>query len=237
MTRTQRSARGTPRRGRWLVVGGLVVAAAIIALLVPDASRTPSASPSASATAAPPSRSPASVASPSPAPSASASPPSHPSRGADLGALDEADGVVPDGVTVFDDTVAAVANLNPRLLDAVRRAARDAAAEGVTFYVNSGWRSPRYQDELLRQAVATHGTEEEAARWVATATTSPHVLGDAVDLGDSAATAWLTRSGARYGLCQIYENEPWHYELRAAATGHGCPRMYADASRDPRTRR
>ena len=40
----------------------------------------------------------------------------------------------------------------------------------------------------------------------------------AVDIGQSDATAWLSRNGARYGLCQIYRNEPWHYELRPGAT-------------------
>jgi D-alanyl-D-alanine carboxypeptidase len=40
--------------------------------------------------------------------------------------------------------------------------------------------------------------------------------------------------GADYGLCQIYGNEPWHYELRPEATDHGCPPMYADPTQDPR---
>src|SRR3954447_17994091 len=43
----------------------------------------------------------------------------------------EADGVVPDGTTVFDNEVPGVAKLDPALLDALRRAATDAAAEGV----------------------------------------------------------------------------------------------------------
>ncbi|MGC9542292.1 M15 family metallopeptidase [Streptomyces sp. UG1] len=146
----------------------------------------------------------------------------------------EADGVVPDGVTVFDDEMPAVANLDPDLLKALRRAAEDAADDEVEFYVNSGWRSPEYQNQLLREAVAEYGSEEEAARWVATAQTSPHVSGDAVDLGRSDATAWLSEHGAEYGLCRIYRNEPWHYELRPEAIGHGCPRMYADPTQDPR---
>ncbi len=83
--------------------------------------------------------------------------------------------------------------------------------------------------------MAEYGSEEEAARWVATAATSPHVSGDAVDLGRSQARAWLSRHGAGFGLCQIYENEPWHYELRSEAIDHGCPRMYADPTEDPRT--
>ncbi|NEE37191.1 M15 family metallopeptidase, partial [Streptomyces sp. SID7982] len=118
-----------------------------------------------------------------PAPSLSDRPPSHAPHSESRGALDEADGVVPDGVTVLDDDVPAVANLDPELLDALRRAAQDATDDGVAFTVNSGWRSPAYQEELLREAVAQHGSEAEAARWVATATTSPHVSGDAVDIG------------------------------------------------------
>jgi D-alanyl-D-alanine carboxypeptidase len=150
------------------------------------------------------------------------------------GALGEADGVVPDGVTVVDDEFPAVANLDPALLGALRQAATDAAGDGVEFYVDSGWRSPEYQEQLLHEAVSKYGSEEEAARWVATADTSAHVSGDAVDIGPSDATAWLSEHGAEYGLCQTYSNEPWHYELRPEAIDHGCPPMYADPTHDPR---
>jgi zinc D-Ala-D-Ala carboxypeptidase len=150
------------------------------------------------------------------------------------GALGEADGAVPDGATVFDDQIPGIANLDPDLLGALRQAATDAADDGVEFIVDSGWRSPEYQDQLLREAVSEYGSEEEAARWVATADTSPHVSGDAVDIGPSDATAWLSEHGEEYGLCQIYRNEPWHYELRPQAIGHGCPAMYADPAHDPR---
>lgn len=143
---------------------------------------------------------------------------------------------VPDGVTVFDDEIPAVADLDPGLLKALRRAATTALADGVEFEVNSGRRSAAYQNRLLREAVATYGSKDEAARWVATAATSPHVSGDAVDIGQSDATAWLSERGAEYGLCQIYRNEPWHYELRGDAIDRGCPRMYADPTQDPRMR-
>jgi hypothetical protein len=63
------------------------------------------------------------------------------------------------------------------------------------------------------------------------------VSGDAVDIGPSAARAWLSQHGAEYGLCQIYRNEPWHYELRPEAIDDGCPPMYADPTHDPRMRR
>ena len=148
--------------------------------------------------------------------------------------LGEAGGAVPAGTTLFDDHVPGVANLDPALLRALRRAATDASADGVSFVVNSGWRSPAYEDRLRREAIAKYGSEAEAARWVATGTTSPHVSGNAVDVGPAAATPWLSAHGAAYGLCQIYGNEPWHYELRPQAIGHGCPPMYADPTHDPR---
>jgi hypothetical protein len=150
------------------------------------------------------------------------------------GALGEADGAVPDGTTVFDDEVPGVANLDPALLAALRQAATDAAGDGVEFLVDSGWRSAAYQEHLLQEAVSKYGSEEEAARWVATPETSPHVSGNAVDIGPSDAASWLSQQGARYGLCQIYGNEPWHYELRPVAIAHGCPSMYSDPTQDPR---
>jgi zinc D-Ala-D-Ala carboxypeptidase len=150
------------------------------------------------------------------------------------GALGEADGALPDGATVFDDEIPAVANLDPALLGALRQAATDPAGDGVEFLVNSGWRSREYQEQLLREAVAEYGSEEEAARWVATPETSPHVSGDAVDVGPFDVRAWLSEHGAEYGLCQVYGNEPWHFELRPEAIDQGCPPMYADPTQDPR---
>ncbi|HWN22038.1 MAG TPA: M15 family metallopeptidase [Gaiellaceae bacterium] len=154
-------------------------------------------------------------------------------RGEHRGALGE-DSAVPDGTTVFDDGIPGVANLDSALLGALRQAATDAADDRVEFFVDSGWRSPEYQEQLLREAVSEYGSEEEAARWVATPNTSAHVSGDAVDIGPLDATAWLSAHGAGYGLCQIYSNEPWHYELRPEASDHGCPPMYADPTHDPR---
>ena len=150
---------------------------------------------------------------PRPAPAA---PPIDGSRSGHSRALGEADGALPDGTTVFDE-VPGVARLDPALLDALRSAATDAANDGVEFVVDSGWRSPAYQERLLREAIAKYGSEAEARRWVATPDTSAHVSGDAVDIGPSDAAAWLSEHGAAYGLCRIYGNEPWHYELRPEA--------------------
>jgi hypothetical protein len=145
-----------------------------------------------------------------------------------------ADGKVPDGVTVFDDRYPAVSRLDPALLHALRAAATAAARDGVRFVVNSGWRSRAYQEELFDQAVAQYGSAAQAARWVARPGTSVHEAGDAVDIGPDGAATWLARHGASYGLCQIYANERWHYELRPDAADDGCPAMYADPTHDPR---
>ena len=153
------------------------------------------------------------------------------------GALGEPDGAVPDGTTVFDDEVPGVAKLDSDLLGALRQAAAAAGGDGVQFHVDSGWRSPAYQEQLLREAVSEYGSEAEAARWVATPNKSAHVSGDAVDIGPSDAATWLSEHGSGYGLCQIYGNEPWHYELRPEAIGHGCPATYADPTQDPRMQR
>lgn len=204
---------------RWLLAFGLLVAT-VLTIVIIDRQSQGSSPPSSLLP-----------------PASSTGPgPDHAPHGDRRGPVGEADGVVPDDVTIYDDGIPAVAKLDEGLRDALREAADDAGDDDVDFYVNSGWRSPDYQNQLLREAVAKYGSKDEAARWVATASTSPHVAGDAVDIGDSDAQKWLSEHGAAYGLCQIYRNEPWHYELRTEAADEGCPRMYADPTEDPRTR-
>jgi len=145
-------------------------------------------------------------------------------------------GDLPARATPFDDHLPGIANLDPDLLSALRAAARRAAADGVAIEVNSGWRSPEHQAWLLCEAVAEHGSEQEAARWVAPASTSLHVTGEAVDVGPAAAAEWLAAHGPAFGLCRVYRNEPWHFELRPDAVRSGCPPLYRDPTRDPRLR-
>ncbi|MBD8053573.1 M15 family metallopeptidase [Rhodococcus ruber] len=226
MSRTTAARARTRRALRSIAAGATVVAAAIIGTLAYQSASSSEPSPSQSAPSL-------NQSAPSSDSSLREGPPGAP------GGLTtaEADGVLPAGATVFDDEYAGIANLDPALLHALREAATDAADDGITFSVNSGWRSREYQDRLLRQAVSEYGSEAEAARWVATADTSAHVSGDAVDIEPSSATTWLSEHGAKYGLCQIYANEPWHYELRPEAIGRGCPPMYADPTHDPRMQR
>jgi zinc D-Ala-D-Ala carboxypeptidase len=140
-------------------------------------------------------------------------------------------------VSVFNDSYPAVTKLDPDLRRALRAAGTDAADDGVDIFVNSGWRSKRYQQQLFDQAVSKYGSAVSAAQWVARPGTSVHESGDAVDIGPDEAAAWLSEHGAVYGLCQIYANEPWHFERRPDAVDHGCPRMYADPTDDPRMQR
>jgi hypothetical protein len=61
-------------------------------------------------------------------------------------------------VTVFDTGIPAVAKRDPDLLEALQKAAKDAANEDVTLYVNSGGRSAAHRNRLLRKAVAKYGS-------------------------------------------------------------------------------
>lgn len=148
-----------------------------------------------------------------------------------LAPLNDQDGYVPEGGSLDpSEDVPALTGLDPELLAAVREAA-DAAMEedGIEVVVTSGWRSERYQRFLLDSAVEVYGSEEEAARWVASPEESSHVTGSAVDIGHTDAAYWFARHGAGFGLCQTYANEIWHYELTVEAGGT-CPDPLPDAS-------
>ena len=119
--------------------------------------------------------------------------------------------------------------LDPDLRAAVEAARRDARAEGVPLEITSGWRSRAHQQRLYDEAVRTYGSEEEASRYVSTPDVSAHVTGDAVDIGPTEATVWLIEHGADYGLCQIFANETWHFEL-ATTPGGRCPDLLPDGS-------
>jgi D-alanyl-D-alanine carboxypeptidase len=132
-------------------------------------------------------------------------------------------------VTLADDDVPAVARLDPGLLEAMRQAETDASADGIRFQVTSGWRSERYQQWLLEDAIDRYGSEEVAREYVATPDASRHVGGHAVDIVPLEAQLWLSQYGAAYGICQTYANERWHFEL-ATEPGGVCPEMRANAA-------
>lgn len=123
-----------------------------------------------------------------------------------------------------------VTRLEPGLRTAVRQAALGAQAAGVKdFWLTSGWRSRQTQQELFDQAVTRYGSEQEVLRWVASPATSEHVAGDAVDIGPAETAQWMHHHSAEFGLCRMYANEIWHYELRPEGADH-CPAMVQDSA-------
>jgi hypothetical protein len=141
-------------------------------------------------------------------------------------------GHIPQGtvITLDDDHVPAISRLNPSLLAALRQAEADAVADGIpSFQVTSGWRSEGYQQWLLEDAVERYGDEDIAGQYVASPDKSQHVTGDAVDIVPLDAQLWIIEHGARYGICQTYANERWHFEL-ATQPGGVCPEMKPDAA-------
>jgi hypothetical protein len=135
------------------------------------------------------------------------------------------DGSLADGqiLTPFDVQNPAVGRLDPQLLGAIQQAATAASADGITMTITSGWRSPEFQQRLLDSAVAQYGSLAVAREYVQTPEASKHVIGQAVDVGGVGADQWLIANGARFGLCQIYANELWHFELATDAAGNCLP--------------
>lgn len=141
------------------------------------------------------------------------------------------DGSLADGqiLTPFDVQNPAVGRLDPPLLSAIQQAATAASAEGITMTVTSGWRSPEFQQRLLDSAVAQYGSLAGARQYVQTPEASKHVIGQAVDVGGVGADQWLIANGGRFGLCRIYANELWHFELATDAAGN-CPPLLPNAA-------
>jgi hypothetical protein len=144
---------------------------------------------------------------------------------------DPGDGSLPNGGTLspFDVQDPAIGNLDPALLTAIQNAATAASADGVTMTITSGWRSPAFQQRLLDDAVHTYGSLAAARQYVQTPEASKHVIGQAVDVGGTGADQWLIANGSRFGLCRIYANELWHFELAADAMGN-CPPLLPNAA-------
>lgn len=142
-----------------------------------------------------------------------------------------AEGGLPDGqrLSPFDLSSPAVNRLDPALLNAIEQAANGAAADGITIGLTSGWRSPEFQQQLFNDAVVQYGSADIASQYVASPQVSKHVIGRAVDVGPAAADDWLIRNGQAFGLCQIYANEIWHFEL-ASDYGGVCPPLRPNAA-------
>lgn len=106
-----------------------------------------------------------------------------------------------------------------------------AAAEGVTLWALSGFRSVARQAEIIAAKRAAGLSDEEIFSVIAPAGHSEHHTGRALDIGcpesheldssfaETAAFAWLQKNAGRFGFRLSYppENrfgiryEPWHW--------------------------
>lgn len=120
--------------------------------------------------------------------------------------------------------------LNPQLTRAITLARAAAAADNITIDIVSGYRSAATQQRLFEQAVAKYGSAAEASKWVLPPEKSHHVSGSAIDVGPYQAAMWLKKNGVKFGLCQAYANEYWHFEVLAPATGQKCPAPQTNAA-------
>jgi zinc D-Ala-D-Ala carboxypeptidase len=146
-------------------------------------------------------------------------------------ATDTYGGWIPDGkpLSPFDVSNPALAQLDPALLEAVQDAANTARSQGIDLRINSGWRSTGFQQRLFDDAVRSYGSADIARQFVASPDVSKHVVGQAVDIAPVEADKWLISNGAQFGLCQIYANELWHFELAVDQQGN-CPPLRPNAA-------
>ncbi|CAM4266693.1 M15 family metallopeptidase [Nocardia ninae] len=126
-------------------------------------------------------------------------------------------------------SAAGTEGLEPGLAVAYTLAENEAHAQGVPLSITSGYRTPDEQQQLWDDGLATYGGPDAARRWVLPPEESTHVSGHAVDVGPLAGAQWLEANGNHWGLCRMYDNEWWHFEL-ATTPGRPCPPMRPDAS-------
>jgi zinc D-Ala-D-Ala carboxypeptidase len=146
-------------------------------------------------------------------------------------AADTVGGWLPDGQTLspFDVSHPIVEWLDPALLKAIQDAGRKAEADGIDIEITSGWRSKGFQQRLFDKGVVDYGSLDIARQFVALPDVSKHVEGKAVDIAPVEADQWLIRNGSKFGLCQIYANEIWHFELATDDQGR-CPPLKPNAA-------
>nr|WP_280391652.1 M15 family metallopeptidase [Nocardia brasiliensis] len=126
-------------------------------------------------------------------------------------------------------SAAGTEGLEPRLALAYTLAEGEAHAQGVPLSITSGYRSREEQQWLWNDGLVKYGSPDEARRWVLPPEESTHVSGRAIDVGPQEGAHWLEVNGNTWGLCRMFDNEWWHFEL-ATTPGGVCPPTKPDAS-------
>lgn len=119
-----------------------------------------------------------------------------------------------------------ISGLDPRFASALQRlymAAPPNIQQGLML--NSGFRSMQKQAELFRKAVAEHGSEAAARKWVAKPGGSRHNHGTAMDFkyASPEVRKWVHANAAASGIHFPLKHEPWHGELIGSRGKTGAP--------------
>lgn len=104
-------------------------------------------------------------------------------------------------------------------------AQKAAQAKGLTFLLNSGYRSAAYQQRVFDCWVKQLGSPQAARQYALPPDESAHVMGYAMDIAPPSAAAWLESTKGQFGLCRRYEDETWHFEYQARYKTQGCPAL------------
>ncbi|ACU71211.1 peptidase M15B and M15C DD-carboxypeptidase VanY/endolysin [Catenulispora acidiphila DSM 44928] len=104
-------------------------------------------------------------------------------------------------------------------------AQKDAKTAGLTFLLNSGYRSATYQQRVFDCWVAQLGSPQAARQYALPPNESAHVQGYAMDIAPPSAASWLEATKGKYGLCRRYADETWHFEYQSRYKTQGCPSL------------
>ncbi|WP_194916040.1 D-alanyl-D-alanine carboxypeptidase family protein [Catenulispora rubra] len=104
-------------------------------------------------------------------------------------------------------------------------AQKAAQATGVSFVLNSGYRSAAYQQRVFDCWVKQLGSPQAARQYALPPSESAHVQGYAMDIAPPSGAAWLESTAGKYGLCRRYQDETWHFEYQSRYKTQGCPAL------------
>ena len=153
---------------------------------------------------------------------------------------------IPKDFTVSLVSITGGEQVDSRIQQPLSQMIQDAAAQGVSLMVCSGYRTVSYQDTLFQRKVRAYqnygldlaSAQEQARQWVARPSRSEHHTGLAVDIvtpsyqvldsgfAETAAAKWLLNHSAEYGFILRYPAgktditgvawEPWHFRYVGA---------------------
>ena len=138
-------------------------------------------------------------------------------------------GTAPAQAAPGTGSAAGTEGLDPLLAAAYTLAENQAHRDGVPLSITSGYRTWAEQERMWQDAIVQYGSPDAARHWVLPPAESTHVTGRAIDVGPQIGADWLHANGNRWGLCRLYENEWWHFEL-VTWPGGPPPPMLPDAS-------